>query len=211
MRKKKKKDKSDKKEKTEEKNDDKKKVNKNEEHCRHFLKGSCRHGFLGKNPNNGIQKCPYLHPMVCKKYMNYGRNTEYGCQGDCNLVHVKMCRESLEGKECSKIGDRKRCPYGYHIKQRKSDRKDENRNMGDKNVSGDRIESSMKFDRESLKFFFGEIMREESVRLENKMEDMVIRKMSMFPPPPVRTPPVVEKTSREKEFFSLMKNMMSHY
>ena len=73
--------------------------------------------------------------------------------------------------------------------------------------------NNMNIDKETLRSFFGEIMRQETVRLENRMEEMVNRKMSYLQPlPPVRDiPPVKENQSREKEFFSLMKDMMSQY
>ena len=75
----------------------------------------------------------------------------------------------------------------------------------------EKSDSNIKFDKESLRSFFREIMREETIRLERKMEDMVNRRMNQCPTPPMRTPPVEEKNSKEKEFFILMRDMMSQY
>ena len=178
-----------------------------DKHCKYFLKGSCRHGFLGKKSYEGVEKCKYVHPMVCKKFMNYGKAKDFGCQGECDLVHVTMCKESLNGKECTKIGDRKRCPYGYHIKDKRTPEK-----SSEVVTRTEKKSDNLDLNRDSLRSFFGEIMRQETVRLENRMEEMVNLRMSQIQPSVVReTPPVRENQSREREFFSLMKDMMSQY
>ena len=80
------------------KKDEKKEERKGEEKkdrkdidCRHFLRGACRHGFLVRTPREGVEMCPYRHPMVYKRYMNFG-TSRAGCTDDeCKLVHECVC------------------------------------------------------------------------------------------------------------------------
>ena len=83
---------------------------------------------------------------------------------------------------------------------------------GEKAIRTENKSENLDLNRDSLRSFFGEIMRQETVRLENRMEEMVNKRMSQIQPSAVReTPPVRENQSREREFFSLMKDMMSQY
>ena len=89
------------------------------EKCRYFLKGQCRHGFSGKLERDGKTECLFLHPPVCKKYMDQGPK---GCSKGtgCDYTHVTVCPESLEKKTCGNSQEGKRCKSGYHLKGTKS-------------------------------------------------------------------------------------------
>ena len=45
--------------------------------CSFFLRGNCRHGFLGKKEIDG-KKCSFNHLMLCKKFLDNGTNS-YHC------------------------------------------------------------------------------------------------------------------------------------
>ena len=48
------------------------KGNSDKDICRFYKKGFCKHGFFGKNPVDGVNECPFLHPKVCPKLLNHG-------------------------------------------------------------------------------------------------------------------------------------------
>ena len=50
--------------------------------CKHYIRGTCRHGLTGKTAKYGILKCRFKHPETCMKWLNYGSNTSFpkGCQ-----------------------------------------------------------------------------------------------------------------------------------
>ena len=85
--------------------------------CKHFLKGTCRHGFSGKVERDNIKECKYSHPKLCKKFLDHG-TSKYGCSlgKGCEFVHPKLCKESMESKICTSTERGKRCVNGYHIK-----------------------------------------------------------------------------------------------
>merc|ERR1712115_362002 len=94
-----------------------KKSEEGNENCVHFLNNRCHHGFSGKKPFEGVKKCPYVHPTICKKWAANG-NHEGGCNlgKKCSELHVKICRTSLKNRICDKIGSDSRCMGGYHLK-----------------------------------------------------------------------------------------------
>ena len=85
--------------------------------CYHFKKARCHHGLSGKQPHNGVPKCPFRHPMICQKLLRHGDRAKGGCRGKvdgCNDFHgVKMCYSSMNTKKCDHL---KNCPNGYHVK-----------------------------------------------------------------------------------------------
>ena len=94
------------------KNSDKDK--KNNEVCKHYLRGSCKYGFSGKKTlKDGTNKCNWEHPKLCTKYMNQG-NGVGGCNGQCDKIHPSMCRQSMTSGVCDKFGTGQRCMEGYH-------------------------------------------------------------------------------------------------
>ena len=102
--------------------------------CQHFLRGKCRHGFNGKKKVGDIEECPYKHPIVCKKLMDYGHGPK-GCNDEknCGKIHPFMCRNSIRKGSCQNMGPGKRCSNGYHVRGTKpldSDNSGENSNDG---------------------------------------------------------------------------------
>ena len=85
--------------------------------CYHFKKARCHHGLSGKQPHNGVPKCPFRHPMICQKLLRHGDRAKGGRRGKvdgCNDFHgVKMCYRSVNTKKCDHLKD---CPNGYHVK-----------------------------------------------------------------------------------------------
>ena len=89
--------------------------------CKFFLKGCCKHGYKGTVEKDGVAKCRFLHPSLCKRYMDHG-DSPSGCSkgNNCERTHVTLCLESVEHKVCSSSIAGKRCKYGYHVKGTKS-------------------------------------------------------------------------------------------
>ena len=67
--------------------------------CNYYKRGNCRHGANGKKLIEG-QGCKYQHPPKCLKFCRYGNDPDYGCPGDCSLVHPVLCKSSLYYKTC---------------------------------------------------------------------------------------------------------------
>ena len=88
--------------------------------CVHFLKGCCRHGFKGKTPKGNTKECRFSHPIICKPYINYGRD---GCNKGkkCDFVHPVLCKHSATSKKCPNMKEGKRCWVGYHLLDTVSD------------------------------------------------------------------------------------------
>ena len=89
--------------------------------CKFFLKGCCKHGFKGTTEKDGVAKCKFQHPALCKRYMDFG-DSPSGCSKgtNCERTHATLCLESAEHKVCSSSVAGKRCKFGYHIKGTKS-------------------------------------------------------------------------------------------
>ncbi|CAI9730153.1 ---NA--- [Octopus vulgaris] len=75
--------------------------------CIHYRSNKCKHGLSGTG-------CTYSHPKPCKPYINFGTDRKKGCQNgrECELLHPKMCRNSLRKKEC--FGEN--CKFMHRIK-----------------------------------------------------------------------------------------------
>ena len=67
--------------------------------CYFYKKGKCLHGKSGKKIING-RECQYAHPPKCLKYCRFGRDRVNGCQGNCNLFHPTLCRNSVKFRKC---------------------------------------------------------------------------------------------------------------
>ena len=67
----------------------------NNEVCRFYKKGRCKHGLKGRN-------CIYNHPKACSKLLKFGNKEPKGCnQGvDCPNFHPRMCSSSVRNGEC---------------------------------------------------------------------------------------------------------------
>ena len=65
--------------------------------CRHYSRGTCRHGLHGKTLVDG-NKCRFLHPKSCQKWLNNGNHKPNGCQEgrNYNLNHPNLCKDSLQ-------------------------------------------------------------------------------------------------------------------
>ena len=92
--------------------------------CRYFNKGTCRHGYHGKNEVNGVKACKYAHPRVCKRWIDHGasRQGQQGCMEgrDCQYFHPIICKYSLKDRTCPNIPDKEtKCKMGYHLKNTK--------------------------------------------------------------------------------------------
>ena len=90
---------------------DKKSESKN---CEYFLKGCCRHGFKGKTPRGNNKECRFIHPTICKPYINQGNE---GCNKGkkCDQVHPTLCKHSRDTRKCPNMKEGKRCREGYHL------------------------------------------------------------------------------------------------
>ena len=75
--------------------------------CRFFERGLCRFGVSGTKDG----KCKFKHPRICKRVINHGPKSPYGCKGDCDKWHPKLCYSSINKKECLK----EYCSF-WHIK-----------------------------------------------------------------------------------------------
>ena len=86
---------------------------KSTEVCKYFRKANCRHGFSGKKPVDGVNECPYTHPIVCRKFINNGRHNG-GCRDkDCTNYHPKICSSSYKNRTCTSV---EKCTEGFHLK-----------------------------------------------------------------------------------------------
>ena len=63
--------------------------------CKHYIKGTCKHGIKGK-------ECRFDHPKACRKFMNHGTRANLGCREGkkCSSFHPKICFDSLRIGEC---------------------------------------------------------------------------------------------------------------
>ena len=74
--------------------------------CKFFEGSRCKYGISGKG-------CKFRHKKVCRRFMNYGKHKQHGCNKgqNCDYFHPKMCWESLNSQTCS----REKCKFN-HIK-----------------------------------------------------------------------------------------------
>ena len=84
--------------------------------CRFFERGLCRFGISGTKDG----KCKFNHPRMCKRIINHGPKSPYGCKGDCDKWHPKLCYSSINKKECLK----EHCTF-WHIKGTSRSKNDE--------------------------------------------------------------------------------------
>ena len=88
--------------------------------CRHYVRGTCKHGMLGRNPKDGVQTCKFYHAKTCMKWVNNGASKSHpkGCSdsSSCGEFHPLICKESLHSRTCANIKDGVRCNKGYHLK-----------------------------------------------------------------------------------------------
>ena len=117
------------------------------------------------------------------KYLNYG-NTDRGCSdSNCKYVHPTMCDQSLKTGTCSMFRTRKRCNKGYHRKGTKpsdseggskvhSDRYSGDNSDNGRNQNRDRTRPNQELTKEDIKSFFGELLRGEMVKLEEKIVNL---------------------------------------
>ena len=75
--------------------------------CHFYERGICRYGVSGTRDG----KCKFSHPQICKRIISYGPKSSYGCKGDCEKWHPKLCYNSINKKECLK----EYCGF-WHIK-----------------------------------------------------------------------------------------------
>ena len=74
--------------------------------CRFYKKGKCKYGISGKSGG----ECSYRHPKICKKYTNYGKFSDQGCNSSsCDKWHPRICYTGVNTGKCLK----KDCRY-YH-------------------------------------------------------------------------------------------------
>ena len=67
----------------------------NEQICRFYRKGKCKHGIRGR-------KCHYKHPKACPKLMKHGNKGPKGCDAGskCPMYHPRMCASSIKQGQC---------------------------------------------------------------------------------------------------------------
>jgi hypothetical protein len=89
--------------------------------CKHFLQGNCKHGFFGRVPKDGKDKCPFDHPKTCKKLLDNGTGVGGCSKGKkCLLAHPRMCASSVATRTCIKLSGGGRCFQGYHVRGTKA-------------------------------------------------------------------------------------------
>ena len=70
--------------------------------CKFYLQRRCRHGRNGTT-RVGNRTCPKAHPILCKKFCNYGTMRGAGCNvTNCNFFHPPLCKNSERRHECLK-------------------------------------------------------------------------------------------------------------
>ena len=126
--------------------------------------------------------------------MNDG-TSEHGCnQGsNCEFLHVKICKESNDKRECNKCTKGKRCTDGYHLRGTKTpnknrddnnDGKSQNKKSDDKKTSNDKVtgENSEPFDKEAVKSFFAQMFLaiKDPPKIKSKQEIMMEKFLSIF-------------------------------
>ena len=79
------------------------------------MRNGCRHGFKGDIPKGENQKCNFIHPKICRPYINFGTN---GCNkgGNCKFVHPTLCKSSEDTKTCPNMINGRKCRRGYHLR-----------------------------------------------------------------------------------------------
>ena len=77
------------------KDSDKVENNDKKPNCKFFEANKCMFGIRGIG-------CKYNHPRVCRKIVKHGIGGPSGCDSECDKFHPKMCRSSLEKRECFK-------------------------------------------------------------------------------------------------------------
>ena len=129
--------------------------------CSYFNRNSCRHGYSGNVPKNGVEKCAFSHPPLCRKYVNKGM-FKGGCNDkNCSDHHPKMCASSLKDRKCSKMGSDVRCTEGYHLKNTTAPTKDETKSDTPKesevNLGG--------LYKDEVRSFLGQIIKEQIMEM----------------------------------------------
>ena len=61
--------------------------------CKFYCNNKCRYGISGKG-------CHYRHEPPCSRIIKHGLGGRYGCHNKCEKFHPKMCRTSLQNREC---------------------------------------------------------------------------------------------------------------
>ena len=86
---------------------------KDKELCRFYARGQCTRR----------QDCRFDHPNICKKFRQFGSNTndKKGCDGKCAAFHPNACRNSVRNRTCSW----KDCKF-FHLKGTKRTVRDTN-------------------------------------------------------------------------------------
>lgn len=71
---------------------------KSERICKFYSIGACRYGRKGTG-------CNFAHPRVCLKFMKHGYDERVGCKlgRRCEDFHPKICKFSLQKKECTSM------------------------------------------------------------------------------------------------------------
>ena len=61
--------------------------------CPKLRNSKCEFGFRG-------EKCPDVHPKVCKKFLRNGK-FEWGCHEEkCPKLHIRLCKSSYRNRTC---------------------------------------------------------------------------------------------------------------
>ena len=79
-------------------------VQKKKETCKFLKFGKCRHGLLGKDPDQE-KVCSYNHPPVCREHEKRGKCFDKRCA----KYHLKICREFMNNQY-------QYCTYGNDCK-----------------------------------------------------------------------------------------------
>ena len=61
--------------------------------CKFYRNNKCKYGISGKG-------CQYRHEPPCSRIIKHGLGGRYGCNSKCEKFHPKMCRTSLQNREC---------------------------------------------------------------------------------------------------------------
>ena len=70
--------------------------------CTFHLQGRCKFGMRGQKEEDGkLKMCPFFHPKVCDKFLEFGNAMQFGCNTGCKRLHPKMCQNVIKcDKKC---------------------------------------------------------------------------------------------------------------
>ena len=135
--------------------------------CKFLRIGKCKHGIRGN-------ECRFLHPPLCRKFINHGTRQPLGCNRgkNCDKLHPKMCFDSLRKGICTRTD----CKF-RHVKgtKRTLEVKENNSNYNNENKS----EPQNFLDH--LKNFQETIFRNMAY-LNQKISQIEISKTQLYPP-----------------------------